>query len=384
MKKLLIAACTALVCMTILIFTVSALNATVTPDKTEAEAGDTVIFTVTLDESVAVKSGALELIFDDTALSLTKTAWKGDVSDNSMLKTFDKSTMKGAFAFDDAYDVSGNIFTATFTVLDTANGGNTDVSAVVVLKDADDAEIPLENITGTLKINKTCTEHVFTSYVPNGDGTSTATCDFCDATDVKTEAEAQTAAEKALPTLFSFDGYQVRLYSYAGLRARFTCALGEALDGVSLVESGTIIAAAENGRTMADLTVSKSGDAYVPSGNKILSVKASESNLFSAEDESKHFACALTFQSETELTKAALTTEVLFRGYAVLSVYGFEIVLYADMTSDTFGDTVSMYELSSCDAFKDHETSKKVLEICEQTSEEDSDVEIDFGDLLVK
>ena len=56
-----------------------------------------------------------------------------------------------------------------------------------------------------------------------------------------------------------------------------------------------------------------------------------------------------------------LQTELLFRGYAVVEIDGVEYVFYTDMTSANFGDSVSMYELSTYEDYQDYQTSQTVI-----------------------
>lgn len=168
--------------------------------------------------------------------------------------------------------------------------------------------------------------------------------------------------EAAKDSFITFDGYQVRTNGYAGIRSRYTVALDAIVEGATLVEVGAIMAIATEGRTTADLTVVKTADGYTATGKQMMNAAVKETDVFTDET-GAHFAYTLTFQNEASQTKTNYETEILFRGYVVLEIDGFEYVYYTDMTS-VFGESISMLEASQHEAFKDYTTSQAVIAAC--------------------
>ena len=166
--------------------------------------------------------------------------------------------------------------------------------------------------------------------------------------------------------LLSFDGYQVRTSQYAGLRSRFTVNFDAALaNGATLVEVGAVAGIAEKG----ELSVVKTADGYKGVNGVATTIwkdgalAVEDEKIFTAEDEKLHFAYTVTFEGASG-NKTNYETELQFLAYAVIEVEGTEFVVYADMTSQTFGDTVSMLEVSQYADFQKYSTSQAVIAAC--------------------
>ena len=207
----------------------------------------------------------------------------------------------------------------------------------------------------------------------------------------KEEIEAAIEVAKlSLNTVLSFDGYQVRMEGDPGIRARFAVDLtaDEIAEGVTLVEVGAIAAIAGT-RTVKDLTVAKSGDDYVVTGNQMMKEcvyqvggwtpamvdgvsEASgydvgywrHDNLFTENEIDYSFAIAVLHDTANSQTAIAYQTDLIFRGYVVYEVEGVEYVWYTDMTDSayTFKDAVvSLYDLSKLAVNSSHPTSQAVI-----------------------
>ena len=172
----------------------------------------------------------------------------------------------------------------------------------------------------------------------------------------------------------TFEGYQVRLHDYAGLRSVYAVNKSFVLpEDVTLVEVGAIMAIAGD-RSIEDLTVVKTADGYEASGSKMASTSVyanGEWEKMLEKDGKSTFAYTCTFETVAEMVADKLTTDIMFRGYVVVNYDGVDFVLYTDMTSDAFGDSISMYEASTyvdVDSnvnFAEYDTSKAVIAIVE-------------------
>ena len=150
-----------------------------------------------------------------------------------------------------------------------------------------------------------------------------------------------------------------------GLRSRYTLKADTAIEGVTLLEVGAIMAIAGD-RTTSDLTVSKGeGGNYVADGTQMQNQAVYKNgeivaSTFDADGET-HFAYTLLFDNGAD-TKEKLTTDILFRGYAVVMIDGIEYVLYTDMYGETFeGGALSVYDVSKLEQNASYETSLKVI-----------------------
>lgn len=177
------------VCACCVAFAVSAAGLSANVNDETAYRGQTVTFNATLSESVTVGSGSLALSYDSNVLELIDGSC--NVS-GAMLSNFDVSKGKGAFAFSGTGTVSGDLFTVTFRVKDTAAFGTTNVSMDVTLKDGSNAVISLTNNNGSITVN--C-NHSFTredTAYPKSAATCTSpalyykSCEICGAKGTET------------------------------------------------------------------------------------------------------------------------------------------------------------------------------------------------------
>lgn len=158
--------------------------------------------------------------------------------------------------------------------------------------------------------------------------------------------------EKFLETLglMSFDGYQVRGYSQTALRALYTVDTAIELgEGSTLLEIGAIVGAVGD----TELTVELTDNGYA-TPNERATVKTiwkdgaftvDESELLVGEDGKTQFTQMVTFDG-TDAIAADYKTELAFRAYAVIDMNGAPTVVYTDMTSERFGETVTMLEVA--------------------------------------
>jgi len=128
-----------------------------------AERGETVTFTATLSGAVKnVGSIAVDVQFDEDVLEYangdTSGEWifvvldeYGDTVDAD-LKNFISAKNKGAIAYADAFEVSGDLFSVTFKVKDGAPIGTTDVKLNIYCKSNDYKDIEISNIGGTITV----------------------------------------------------------------------------------------------------------------------------------------------------------------------------------------------------------------------------------------
>ena len=175
------------------------------------------------------------------------------------------------------------------------------------------------------------------------------------------------ALEYNADELVTFDGYQVRVNAYPGLRTRYSIHDDALLPGATLKEVGTIVSPAE-GVELNDLIVTQEEDGYTaPEGmQKAVVYNGAEwTNVFQIRS-NQHFACSVVYKQQNEQTADAYQTEVIFRAYVIIEVGGADYVYYTDMTGTLFPDgKVSLYELSTLDTFVDYETSRQVIQTVE-------------------
>ena len=142
--------------LAVLTITASAAGITATAETKSCAQGSTVTVNVSLSGSIAVTSGAVEVVYDKTKLQLVEGTWN---TSGALLANFDTAKDKGAFAFATASNVSGKIFSVKFKVLSDASLGDVEVKCIVQLKDASNNNVDVTNTSG--KITVTC-NHSFT------------------------------------------------------------------------------------------------------------------------------------------------------------------------------------------------------------------------------
>ncbi len=168
MKKTFLITISTILILTIFAITVSAAGATATVDNKSCAKGGTVTLNVTVSGAPNASSGAVEVIYDDSKLELVEAKWN---TDGALLSTFDKSTDKGAFAYQTSKSISGKVFSVTFKVLDNAPIGKTYVECNIQLKDGSN-NVSVTNNKGSIDV--TC-KHNF-SEKNNEFLASEATC----------------------------------------------------------------------------------------------------------------------------------------------------------------------------------------------------------------
>ena len=156
MKKSIIAIVSAILLITIFAISVAAAGTVATTDTKSCAQGETVTLNVNVSGDANASSGAVEVIYDKNVLQLVNAEWH---TDGALLATFDKSTDKGAFAFQTGKNLSGKIFSVTFKVLENAPVGTTTVECKIQLKSGSD-NISVTNNAGS--INITC-KHDFSA-----------------------------------------------------------------------------------------------------------------------------------------------------------------------------------------------------------------------------
>ena len=127
----------------------------------EAHRGESVTLSVTLSESVVVKSGSVALDYDKSALLLVEAEWT--LEEKAIIENFDERTNKGAFAYRDPTEIGSTVFTATFIVLDDAAYGIGTVSMTMTLKDENQNEIEVTSNPGELTV--VCNVHDYSLAV---------------------------------------------------------------------------------------------------------------------------------------------------------------------------------------------------------------------------
>ena len=184
----------------------------------------------------------------------------------------------------------------------------------------------------------------------------------------------------------NFEGYAARLHGDAGLRSIYTVDC-EAIDAFNageqsakITEIGAIVAI-KGEREIDDLTVAlgaqMSKHAVYEDGtwkDNLSGENGGLGYLYTNEAEgTTTFALTTVFDTESVRTKDCYETELLYRGYAVVTVGEFTYVYYLDMTAPNV-QNVSMYALAKAlvekDAsYADYATIAGIIETCEQTAE---------------
>ncbi len=167
MTKKLASICVLLVlaiCISVSVFA-AGNTAVVNVNSQTAEIGETVTFTATLASEKELFSGSVQVVYDKNVLQLESGKW---LIPDTQMSPFDKTTGMGAFKFapDTTGNVSGEIFSATFKVLDTATAGTTEVKLLIDLKYAvdSDAKYTVTNNPGSMTvIDNTVTEPLVTT-----------------------------------------------------------------------------------------------------------------------------------------------------------------------------------------------------------------------------
>lgn len=159
-----------LLCVAVPVTAEEAVFTETVSDKAFACSGETVTFTVVVPEGVEVKSGAVDLTFDDTVFEIVSTEW---MVEDTFLETFDLSTNKGAFAFTSAQTINGGLFSITFRILENAPRTTVTFGVNVQLK-CNNVVYTVSNLGTDVAIN--CAHETLQEYVHDNYKVSDATC----------------------------------------------------------------------------------------------------------------------------------------------------------------------------------------------------------------
>lgn len=152
------------------------LNASLTPEKTTVNRGDSILVTLALTEEVTCKSGSVRISIDSSVFERSGNAW--------LLTGTTMADPNGdaVFSFSQATAISGDIYQFTLTAKSSAAFADSQVSAALTLRDANGTE---SKVTVTATVTVACV-HSFGDWT-QVDGTNhKRTCSVC--------KEAETAA----------------------------------------------------------------------------------------------------------------------------------------------------------------------------------------------
>lgn len=151
----------ALVLMAVAVLAAEPLAVTVKADKTAATFGEEILFTVSVPELAACKSGGIQIRFDQDAFERTGSKW---LLENT---TMASASGDGVFAYADAQAVSGGVF--QFALKVKAQGASTqEISVTLTLRDASGSTVSGQK---TVSVTLSC-QH---SY----DNTCDGECNLC-------------------------------------------------------------------------------------------------------------------------------------------------------------------------------------------------------------
>ncbi|MBR3966279.1 MAG: alpha-N-acetylglucosaminidase C-terminal domain-containing protein [Clostridia bacterium] len=150
----------------------------------------------------------------------------------------------------------------------------------------------------------------------------------------------------------SFDGYQVRMDSYNGLRSRFVVDLTklEALEanGYTVVEFGSIAASSEKLAALGEeLAVTKQDDKYQANSFAVMATVYNEKDGYVGKYTEKDDEGIVYHFTVTNFNSSNYDKEITVRGYAVIrDKDGNEFVIYADYPSEN-DRSVSLKKIST-------------------------------------
>ena len=176
-----------------------------------------------------------------------------------------------------------------------------------------------------------------------------------------------------------FDGYSIRLHGDPGLRAVFTLdtdfiEMTKTNDDAVITEIGAIVAikgaydiedlTINGGQTMSVNAVYQADMGYAKdpqTGNEKIFTKTANGKTVTC------FALTTIFDSDSSKTAESYRTELIYRGYMVVTVGGKEFVIYTDMSAPSF-EKISMYDVTKvfeANGYENTQTVKDVLAVCE-------------------
>ncbi len=189
--------------------------------------------------------------------------------------------------------------------------------------------------------------------------------------------------ETASASPLQFRGIAGRLEDYAALRGTFsfdeTLVATLAEKELTVVDYGAMVAIAD-GIDMTDLTVTYDADLGTITADAsvigMVSANAGMAYNYAADGIGKVFTLAVTYGNLSDAAlKAAYETDLIYRGFLVLTdADGLVYTLYANGTTDAFGDTASMKDVASAllaDAeYAGNEILQGVVDACAETPAE--------------
>lgn len=140
-----------LIALTLLLLclSVSAATSRCIPSKSEVRPGETFTVSVELTDSADVKMLGITPKFDGEKLELISGEWR---LNGAIIADFKPDRLNGVAMFTSPKNTNGAIFTLTFLTKPDAKAGKTDISAILDLKDGNEAPISATTVSGTVKI----------------------------------------------------------------------------------------------------------------------------------------------------------------------------------------------------------------------------------------
>lgn len=153
-----------------------------------AVAGETVGVTISLSEAIMVKSGYIEVSYDETKLEHVSNVFR--LSENPQLSgTIDSDSV---FAYSEVTSISGELISIYFTAKNTFDYDECDIQIEVVLNDADGVSVTLAATIAMNMLPDTTAAETTTETTTASKGT---TAIHETTSDVQTTAETTTAHE---------------------------------------------------------------------------------------------------------------------------------------------------------------------------------------------
>lgn len=140
---------------------VFAAQVVLSPDRTNASVGDTVLITVSLSGCADANAIGLSVSYDSSALQLETSSCKWLI--RGLLSAFDSQSGKGVFASEgDAEDLNGDLFVLAFKVISTEGSGNVSVELIVK-----DNSTLVADVSSSLSVTSQSDSHVHSYIVQN-------------------------------------------------------------------------------------------------------------------------------------------------------------------------------------------------------------------------
>lgn len=186
-------------------------------------------------------------------------------------------------------------------------------------------------------------------------------------------------------SFLNFDGYQVRMDSYNGLRSCFISDLTaiEELEtkGFEVVEYGTLLASSDSlAKNGDDLIISGSDGAYSTLSYAVMVTvvengKAIKNHILDTTANTLTYYCTVISFGENNYNK-----DVTIRGYAVIrDADGNEFILYSDYSKEEYR-SVSLETICDALAAEGKITKENCISYADVLRFRNKDVDLDFGD----